>query len=62
MLEIVRRLRSALPAGAMRWASIQNDPALVKELVEGCCGAKGDEPVTVDGKHCRSPKLEWHFD
>jgi sulfite reductase (NADPH) flavoprotein alpha-component len=31
----------------------QNDPALVKELVE-LLWLKGDEPVTVEGKTCRS--------
>jgi sulfite reductase (NADPH) flavoprotein alpha-component len=33
----------------------QNDPDLVKELVE-LLWLKGDEPVTVEGKPCRSLK------
>lgn len=40
----------------------QNDPALVKELVE-LLWLKGDEPVTVDGKTlplCEA--LQWHFE
>lgn len=39
----------------------QNDPALVKELVE-LLWLKGDEPVTVDGKTLPlAEALEWHF-
>ncbi|WP_313448934.1 sulfite reductase subunit alpha, partial [Pseudescherichia sp.] len=40
----------------------QNDPALVRELVE-LLWLKGDEPVTVDGKTLPlSEALEWHFE
>ncbi|HFE8497911.1 NADPH-dependent assimilatory sulfite reductase flavoprotein subunit [Raoultella ornithinolytica] len=40
----------------------QNDPALVKELVE-LLWLKGDEPVTVDGKTLPlAEALEWHFE
>ncbi len=40
----------------------QNDPALVKELVE-LLWLKGDEPVTVDGKTLTlSEALQWHFE
>ncbi|HCI6733142.1 TPA: NADPH-dependent assimilatory sulfite reductase flavoprotein subunit [Klebsiella variicola subsp. variicola] len=40
----------------------QNDPQLVKELVE-LLWLKGDEPVTVDGKTLPLAKaLEWHFE
>ena len=40
----------------------QNDPALVKELVE-LLWLKGDEPVSVDGKTLPlSEALEWHFE
>ncbi|WP_434639073.1 NADPH-dependent assimilatory sulfite reductase flavoprotein subunit [Klebsiella sp. I138] len=40
----------------------QNDPALVKELVE-LLWLKGDEPVTVDGKTLPlADALEWHFE
>ncbi|EJJ6950674.1 NADPH-dependent assimilatory sulfite reductase flavoprotein subunit [Salmonella enterica] len=40
----------------------QNDPALVKELVE-LLWLKGDEPVTVDGKILPlAEALEWHFE
>ncbi|HBS3518951.1 TPA: NADPH-dependent assimilatory sulfite reductase flavoprotein subunit [Klebsiella variicola subsp. variicola] len=40
----------------------QNDPQLVKELVELLC-LKGDEPVTVDGKTLPlAEALEWHFE
>ncbi|EDT2968445.1 NADPH-dependent assimilatory sulfite reductase flavoprotein subunit [Salmonella enterica subsp. enterica] len=40
----------------------QNDPALVKELVE-LLWLKGDEPVTVDGKALPlAEALEWHFE
>ena len=40
----------------------QNDPALVRELVE-LLWLKGDEPVTVDGKTLPlSDALEWHFE
>ena len=40
----------------------QNDPALVKELVE-LLWLKGDEPVTVDGKtQPLSEALQWHFE
>ncbi|HDG9807567.1 TPA: NADPH-dependent assimilatory sulfite reductase flavoprotein subunit [Raoultella planticola] len=40
----------------------QNDPALVKELVEQLW-LKGDEPVTVDGKTLPlAEALEWHFE
>lgn len=40
----------------------QNDPALVKELVE-LLWLKGDESVTVDGKTLPlSEALEWHFE
>ncbi len=40
----------------------QNDPALVKELVE-LLWLKGDEPVTVDGKTLSiSEALQWHFE
>lgn len=40
----------------------QNDPALVKELVE-MLWLKGDEPVTVDGKTLPlAEALEWHFE
>ncbi|WBM71494.1 NADPH-dependent assimilatory sulfite reductase flavoprotein subunit [Buttiauxella sp. WJP83] len=40
----------------------QNDPALVKELVE-LLWLKGDESVTVDGKTLSlSEALEWHFE
>lgn len=40
----------------------QNDPALVKELVE-LLWLKGDEPVTVDGKtQPISEALQWHFE
>ena len=40
----------------------QNDPALVKELVE-LLWLKGDEPVTVDGKTLSlAEALEWHFE
>ncbi len=40
----------------------QNDPALVKELVE-LLWLKGDEPVTVEGKtQSLSEALQWHFE
>ncbi|HBV5674939.1 NADPH-dependent assimilatory sulfite reductase flavoprotein subunit [Klebsiella aerogenes] len=40
----------------------QNDPALVKELVE-LLWLKGDEPVTVEGKTLQlAQALEWHFE
>ncbi|POT56456.1 sulfite reductase subunit alpha [Citrobacter amalonaticus] len=40
----------------------QNDPALVKELVE-LLWLKGDEPVTVDGKTLSlTEALQWHFE
>lgn len=40
----------------------QNDPGLVKELVE-LLWLKGDEPVTVDGKTLPlAEALEWHFE
>ncbi|MEZ7214983.1 NADPH-dependent assimilatory sulfite reductase flavoprotein subunit [Klebsiella spallanzanii] len=40
----------------------QNDPALIKELVE-LLWLKGDEPVTVDGKTLPlAEALEWHFE
>lgn len=40
----------------------QNDPALVKELVE-LLWLKGDEPVRVDGKTLPlSEALQWHFE
>ncbi len=40
----------------------QNDPALVKEIVE-LLWLKGDEPVTVDGKLLPlAEALEWHFE
>lgn len=40
----------------------QNDPELVRELVE-LLWLKGDEPVTVDGKTLPlSEALEWHFE
>ncbi len=40
----------------------QNDPALVRELIE-LLWLKGDEPVTVDGKTLPlSDALEWHFE
>ncbi|MFU1854715.1 NADPH-dependent assimilatory sulfite reductase flavoprotein subunit [Citrobacter portucalensis] len=40
----------------------QNDPALVKELVE-LLWLKGDEPVTVDGKTLSlAEALQWHFE
>lgn len=40
----------------------QNDPALVKELVE-LLWLKGDEPVTVNGKtQPLSEALQWHFE
>lgn len=40
----------------------QNDPALVKELVE-LLWLKGDEPVSVDGKTLPlSDALQWHFE
>ncbi|WAH51687.1 NADPH-dependent assimilatory sulfite reductase flavoprotein subunit [Pseudescherichia vulneris] len=40
----------------------QNDPALVRELVE-LLWLKGDEPVTVDGKTLPlAEALEWHFE
>ncbi|HHP2691750.1 TPA: NADPH-dependent assimilatory sulfite reductase flavoprotein subunit [Klebsiella variicola] len=40
----------------------QNDPQLVKELVE-LLWLKGDEPVTVDGKALPlAEALEWHFE
>lgn len=40
----------------------QNDPQLVKELVE-LLWLKGDEPVTVDGKTLAlAEALEWHFE
>ncbi|MEP9891851.1 NADPH-dependent assimilatory sulfite reductase flavoprotein subunit [Klebsiella sp. GG_Kp171] len=40
----------------------QNDPQLVKELVE-LLWLKGDEPVTVDGKtQPLAEALEWHFE
>lgn len=40
----------------------QNDPQLVKELVE-LLWMKGDEPVTVDGKTLPlAEALEWHFE
>lgn len=40
----------------------QNDPQLVKELVE-LLWLKGDEPVTVDGKTLPlAEALEWHFE
>ncbi|EMD9038916.1 NADPH-dependent assimilatory sulfite reductase flavoprotein subunit [Salmonella enterica] len=40
----------------------QNDPALVKEIVE-LLWLKGDEPVTVDGKALPlAEALEWHFE
>ncbi|STW72600.1 sulfite reductase subunit alpha [Klebsiella michiganensis] len=39
----------------------QNDPALVKELVE-LLWLTGEEPVTVDGKTLPlAEALEWHF-
>lgn len=40
----------------------QNDPALVKELVE-LLWLKGDEPVTVEGKTLPlNEALQWHFE
>ena len=40
----------------------QNDPALVKELVE-LLWLKGDEPVSIDGKTLPlSEALQWHFE
>lgn len=40
----------------------QNDPELVRELIE-LLWLKGDEPVTVDGKTLPlSEALEWHFE
>ncbi|EJH2658224.1 NADPH-dependent assimilatory sulfite reductase flavoprotein subunit [Salmonella enterica] len=40
----------------------QNDPALVKEIVE-LLWLKGDEPVTVDGKLLPlAEALQWHFE
>ena len=40
----------------------QNDPALVKEIVE-LLWLKGDEPVTVDGKLLPlTDALQWHFE
>ncbi|WP_407207209.1 NADPH-dependent assimilatory sulfite reductase flavoprotein subunit [Citrobacter portucalensis] len=40
----------------------QNDPALVKELVE-LLWLKGDEPVTVEGKNLSlAEALQWHFE
>ncbi|VTP17589.1 Sulfite reductase [NADPH] flavoprotein alpha-component [Phytobacter ursingii] len=40
----------------------QNDPALVKELIE-LLWLKGDEPVSVDGKTLPlSEALQWHFE
>ncbi len=40
----------------------QNDPALVKELVE-LLWLKGDEPVTVEGKTLSlAEALQWHFE
>ncbi|ECH9259553.1 NADPH-dependent assimilatory sulfite reductase flavoprotein subunit [Salmonella enterica subsp. enterica] len=40
----------------------QNDPALVKEIME-LLWLKGDEPVTVDGKTLPlAEALEWHFE
>lgn len=40
----------------------QNDPALVKELVE-LLWLKGDEPVTIEGKtQPLAQALEWHFE
>ncbi|MCS5959926.1 hypothetical protein LNP74_05890 [Klebsiella pneumoniae subsp. pneumoniae] len=40
----------------------QNDPQLVKELVE-LLWLKGDEPVTVEGKTLPlSEALQWHFE
>ena len=40
----------------------QNDPALVKELVE-LLWLKGDEPVTVEGKTLSlAAALQWHFE
>ncbi|EOD2802940.1 NADPH-dependent assimilatory sulfite reductase flavoprotein subunit [Klebsiella aerogenes] len=40
----------------------QNDPALVKELVE-LLWLKGDEPITVEGKTLPlAQALEWHFE
>lgn len=40
----------------------QNDPALVKELVE-LLWLKGDEPVTIEGKTLPlTQALEWHFE
>ncbi|WP_139539584.1 NADPH-dependent assimilatory sulfite reductase flavoprotein subunit [Klebsiella spallanzanii] len=40
----------------------QNDPALIKELVE-LLWLNGDEPVTVDGKTLPlAEALEWHFE
>ncbi len=40
----------------------QNDPQLVKELVE-LLWLKGDEPVTVEGKNLPlSEALQWHFE
>ncbi|AWV25626.1 assimilatory sulfite reductase (NADPH) flavoprotein subunit [Citrobacter youngae] len=40
----------------------QNDPALVKELVE-LLWLKGDEPVTVEGKTLSlTEALQWHFE
>lgn len=40
----------------------QNDPALVKEIVE-LLWLKGDEPVTVDGKSLPlTDALQWHFE
>ncbi|MFE4109667.1 NADPH-dependent assimilatory sulfite reductase flavoprotein subunit [Kosakonia sp. YIM B13611] len=40
----------------------QNDPALVKELVE-LLWLKGDEPVTVDGKTLPlAEALQWHYE
>ena len=40
----------------------QNDPALVKEIVE-LLWLKGDEPVTVDGKLIPlTEALQWHFE
>ncbi|MCP5693761.1 NADPH-dependent assimilatory sulfite reductase flavoprotein subunit, partial [Klebsiella pneumoniae] len=40
----------------------QNDPALLKELVE-LLWLKGDEPVTVEGKTLPlNEALQWHFE
>ena len=65
----VRHIEIALGDSGLRYQPgdalgvwYQNDPQLVKELVE-LLWLKGDEPVTVDGKTLPlAEALEWHFE